>query len=119
MAMRFTLNYVYWFVSGEIKDVPIILFVPLLTPCTENEKLCITVDLMKGLFLVSLAHKGLYIAVIITVCIIAGQLLGVVDCIRRRRLQRRRRPSVRLFPRPPGHTGQSCSSDNSADDTQS
>jgi hypothetical protein len=51
--------------SGEVKDVPIILFVPLLTPCTENEKLCITVDLMKGTFLVSLAHQGLFVAYII------------------------------------------------------
>jgi hypothetical protein len=60
--------------SGEIKDVPIILFVPLLTPCTENEKLCITVDLMKGMFLVSLAHKGLYVAIIVSVSIIFGPL---------------------------------------------
>ena len=47
-----------WFI-GEIRDVPLMLYVPLLTPCLDSEKLCIAVDLMKGTFLVSLAHKGL------------------------------------------------------------
>ena len=43
---------------GEIRDVPLILCVSLLTPCLDSEKLCIAVDLMKGMFLVSLAQKG-------------------------------------------------------------
>ena len=47
-----------WF-AGEIHDVPLILYVPLLTPCLDSEKLCIAVDLMKGTFLLSLAQKGL------------------------------------------------------------
>jgi len=43
---------------GEIRDVPLLLYVSLLTPCLDSEKLCIAVDLMKGTFLVSLAQKG-------------------------------------------------------------
>ena len=43
---------------GEIRDVPLLLYVSVLTPCLNSEKLCIAVDLMKGTFLVSLAQKG-------------------------------------------------------------
>lgn len=42
----------------EIRDVPLILYVSLLNPCLDSEKLCIAVDLMKGTFLVSLAQKA-------------------------------------------------------------
>jgi len=48
---------VCWYV-GEIRDIPLILYVSLLNPCLDSEKLCIAVDLMKGTFLVSLAQKG-------------------------------------------------------------
>ena len=44
--------------AGEICDVPLMLYVPLLNPCLDCEKLCIAVDLMKGTFLSSLAQKG-------------------------------------------------------------
>jgi mediator of RNA polymerase II transcription subunit 14 len=43
--------------SCEIRDVPIVLYVPLLNPCLDSEKLCIAVDLMKGTYLVSIAQK--------------------------------------------------------------
>jgi len=52
-------KYVSCWLLGEIRDVPLILYVPLLTPCLDSEKLCVAVDLMKGAFLVSLAQKGL------------------------------------------------------------
>jgi len=48
---------VYWYI-GEIRDVPLTLYVSLLTPCLDSEKLSVAVDLMKGTFLLSLAQKG-------------------------------------------------------------
>ena len=56
--VNYTLQRLCW-CAGEIRDVPLIMYVPLLTPCLDSEKLCISVDLMKGTFLVSLAQKGL------------------------------------------------------------
>ena len=44
--------------AGEIRDVPLLLCVSVLSPCLDNERLCVAVDLMKGTFLVSLAQKG-------------------------------------------------------------
>lgn len=58
------LTCLYWFI-GEIRDVPLMLYVPLLTPCLDSEKLCIAVDLMKGTFIVSLAQKGLVVSIYI------------------------------------------------------
>ena len=46
------------FLPGEIKDMPAILYIPLLTPCMESEKLAVSIDTIKGSFLVSLAQKG-------------------------------------------------------------
>ena len=37
-----------------LRDVPTMLFVPVLNPCMESEKLTICVDTLKGNFLVSL-----------------------------------------------------------------
>ena len=54
-----SVNSMFVLFVGEIRDVPLILYVPLLTPCLDSEKLCVAVDLMKGMFLVSLAQKGL------------------------------------------------------------
>ena len=55
--------------AGEIRDVPLLLYVSLLSPCLDSEKLCIAVDLMKGTFLVSLAQKGQIILVSRLYCV--------------------------------------------------
>jgi len=43
------------------------LYVSLLSPCLDSEKLCIAVDLMKGTFLVSLAQKGETLPVLVVI----------------------------------------------------
>jgi len=43
------------------------LYVSLLNPCLDSEKLCIAVDLMKGTFLVSLAQKGETLPVLVVI----------------------------------------------------
>ena len=40
--------------SGEIRNVPTVLYVPILYPCLPNKRLCIAVDLVKGNLMVSL-----------------------------------------------------------------
>ena len=42
----------------EIRDLPSVLHVPVLYPCMDSERLAIAIDVQKGSFLVSLAHKG-------------------------------------------------------------
>ena len=42
----------------EIRDLPTVLYVPLLYPCMESERLAVTVDVQKGAFLVSLSQTG-------------------------------------------------------------
>jgi len=59
----------YWCI-GEIQDIPLILYVSLLTPCLDSEKLCIAVDLMKGTFLVSLSQKGMSVCVYYRYCLL-------------------------------------------------
>ena len=45
--------------SCEIRDLPTVLYVPVLYPCMESERLSISVDVQKGKFLVSLCLKGI------------------------------------------------------------
>ena len=47
------------FFLGEIKELPSVLYVPVVYPCMEKERLCITVDLLKGTFLASLGDQGM------------------------------------------------------------
>lgn len=42
----------------HIRDLPTVLYVPVLYPCMDSEKLAIVVDAQKGSFLVTLAHQG-------------------------------------------------------------
>ena len=37
--------------------MPSILYIPILYPCMTTERLCVAVDIMKGLFMVSLSEK--------------------------------------------------------------
>ena len=46
------------FPPGEISDLPTVLYVPVLHPCMTEERLCVTVDTMKGTFLASMSGKG-------------------------------------------------------------
>ena len=47
-------------VSGpcEIRDLPTVLYVPVVHPCLKSEMLCVSIDIMKGNYLVSIAEKG-------------------------------------------------------------
>lgn len=44
--------------TGEIRDLPTVLYVPVVHPCMTSEMLCVSVDIMKGQYLVSIAEKG-------------------------------------------------------------
>ena len=44
--------------KSEIRDLPTVLYVPVLYPCMETERLAICIDVQKGNFLVSLSQTG-------------------------------------------------------------
>ncbi|CAH1798713.1 unnamed protein product [Owenia fusiformis] len=45
----------------EIKEIPSVLYVPLLEPCMQAENLCISVDILKGIFLPAIPQYGMEI----------------------------------------------------------
>ena len=49
----------------EIRDLPTVLYVPVLYPCMQSERLAISIDVQKGAFLVSLSQKGTLIIVVL------------------------------------------------------
>lgn len=44
--------------SGELRDLPTVLYVPILNPCMGNEKLSVSVNIQTGNFMVALGGKG-------------------------------------------------------------
>ena len=44
--------------SGDLRDLPTVLYVPILNPCMATEKLCVAVNIQTGNFMVSLGGKG-------------------------------------------------------------
>lgn len=45
-------------ISGEIRDLPLALHVPVVYPCTSSEQLRITIDAQRGMMLASLPSLG-------------------------------------------------------------
>lgn len=41
----------------EVRDLPCVLYVPVLYPCMDSEKLCVAVNILTGAYLVSLGQK--------------------------------------------------------------
>ena len=55
--------------AGEIRDMPCVLYVPVLHPCMLNEKLCIAVNIQKGTFLVSLSLQRKSVTTTVSYCV--------------------------------------------------
>ncbi len=56
-----TLTFFYsfnFFLTAELRDLPTVMYVPVLHPCMASERLCVSVNVQTGNFLVSLNGKG-------------------------------------------------------------
>ncbi|KAI0224051.1 Mediator of RNA polymerase II transcription subunit 14 [Lamellibrachia satsuma] len=44
--------------SGQFKisDLPLVLYIPVITPCMDSEKICVSVHMQKGTFLISICR---------------------------------------------------------------
>ena len=46
--------------AGDLRDLPTVLYVPVLNPCMATEKLSVAVNIQTGNFMVALGGKGLF-----------------------------------------------------------
>ena len=51
--------WVFMFVAGEVRDMPVALHIPILYPCMPSEELRITIDSQRGTYLASLPSHGI------------------------------------------------------------
>lgn len=52
----------------EMRDLPTVLYVPVLFPCMDSERLSVSIDVQRGSYLVSLSHKGACCFVLLHSC---------------------------------------------------